>query len=124
MVSYGPSATENFLGETCAILDEHVIPSMLPPKGGDWTHWERDYIGRLGTACRCTLECSLSDEGEPWCTVYDECDHTIFTHIARINRRYVVAWPQRNRSVNTSSINAAVDLALREMTHQRAPGKA
>jgi len=95
--------------------------ATLPPEHGDWTHWEREHIGRLEAVCRCTndwtLESGKSDDGDPWCIVHDERDHTVLIHIARIDRRYLVAWPQRNWSASMATIEAAIDFALREMAH-------
>ena len=59
------------------------------------------------------MECSFTDAGDPWCVIYDRREHCIVLHIARIDRRYVVVWPRRRRSVNT--MKAAVDMALADL---------
>jgi hypothetical protein len=48
------------------------------------------------------LECSHTDVGDPWCIVYDQEEHRIILHIARIERQYVVVWPGENRSAKTA----------------------
>jgi hypothetical protein len=36
-------------------------------------------------------------------------------HIARIDRRYVLVWPGRERLLNTTTMEAAIDIALAEL---------
>ena len=92
---------------------------MAPSPGTDWTDNERAHIGRLETLCRSTdhweMECSFTDAGDPWCVIYDLQEHRILLHIARIDRRYVVALPLRRPSVNTATMKIAVDMALAEL---------
>jgi hypothetical protein len=47
--------------------------------------------------------------------IYDQQDHRIVLHIARIERRYVVVWPRAGRSAETSSMTAAVEMALERL---------
>ena len=37
------------------------------------------------------LECAHTDEGDPWCIVYDGERELVVLHIARIDSRYVMA---------------------------------
>ena len=37
------------------------------------------------------LECAHTDEGDPWCIVYDRERELVVLHIARIDSRYVMA---------------------------------
>ena len=91
---------------------------MAPSPGMDWTEDERAHIGRLETIRSIDhweMDCGFTDAGDPWCVIYDRDEHRIVLHIARIDRRYVVVWPPRQRSVNTVTIEAAVDIALAEL---------
>ena len=40
----------------------------------------------------------------------------IALHIARIDRRYIVEWPPRQRSVTMATIELAINIALAELT--------
>jgi hypothetical protein len=95
------------------------MAGMAPSPGTDSTEDERAHIERLETLCRCTerweMECSFTDAGDQWCVIYDLQEHRIVQHIARIDRRYVVVWPPRQRSVNMATMEAAVDKALAEL---------
>jgi hypothetical protein len=95
------------------------MAGMAPSPGTDWTEDEHTHIGRLETLCRSTdhweMECSFTDAGDPWCVIYDLQEHRIVLHIARIDRRYVVVWPPRQRSLNTAMMETAVDMALDEL---------
>jgi hypothetical protein len=96
-------------------------PSMATalPKRHDWSDHERACIDRLQAVCEATnhweLECNHMDAGDPWCTVYDNYYHTAVLHIARIDRQYVVVWPQEHRSAKLTTIDQAVALALSDM---------
>jgi hypothetical protein len=61
------------------------------------------------------MECSHTDAGDPWCVIYDQHEHRIVLHIARIDRRYVIVSPILQRSVTKATMTAAVDLAVSEM---------
>ena len=87
--------------------------AMLPPlPGGDWRGEECAHIDRLRTACKNTehweLESSRTDAGDPWCLIYDRHQHRIVLHFARIDRRYVIAWPQLKRSASGATIAAGM----------------
>jgi hypothetical protein len=95
------------------------MQEMAPVPGTDWSSDERAYIRQLEARCRSggdlELEYSFTDAGDPCCVVYDRHEHRIVMHIARSDRRYVVMWPQRRRSVNTATMEAAVEIALAEL---------
>ena len=87
--------------------------AMLPPlPGGDWRGEECAHIDRLRTACKNTehweLESSRTDAGDPWCLIYDRHQHRIVLHFARIDRRYVIVWPQLKRSASGATIAAGM----------------
>ena len=93
--------------------------AMLHPlPGGDWSEGGCAHIDRLRTACKNTehweLESSCTDAGDPWWIIYDRHQDRIVLHFARIDRRYVIVWPQLSRSASRTTIAAAVDLALAE----------
>ena len=91
----------------------------IPLRGKNWSEHERKEIGRLEAVCSATdhwsLECDHTDAGDPWCIIYDQQDNRIVLHIARIERRYVVVWPREGRSAETSSMTAAVEMALERL---------
>jgi hypothetical protein len=92
---------------------------MAPVPGTDWSNDERAYISRLEALCRSggdwELEYSFTDAGDPWCVIYDRHEDRIVMHIARSDQRYVVMWPRCQRSKNTATMEAAVEIALAEL---------
>src|SRR5580704_348810 len=79
---------------------------LLPKKGREWTNEEETEIARLRAVCgdgqHWTLECSHTDEGDPWCVVFNQPHHRVVLHIARIDRRYVVVVPLKGSSWKTT----------------------
>jgi hypothetical protein len=67
--------------------------TRLPPRG-EWTSEELGEIDRIRAMCvkrsGLELECSHTNEGDPWCVVYDQTRGRILLHIARIDRCYIV----------------------------------
>jgi hypothetical protein len=61
-----------------------------------------------------TLECSHTDV-----VVYDQEEHRIILHIARIERHYVVVWPGENRSAKTAVMAVAIERALERLQLRR-----
>jgi hypothetical protein len=59
---------------------------LLPKKGREWTNEEETEIARLRAVCgdgqHWTLECSHTDEGDPWCVVFNQPHHRVVLHIA------------------------------------------
>jgi hypothetical protein len=94
------------------------MAGLAPSSGTDWTDHERGEIRRLEALCRnlgnWELESKRTDTGDPWCVVHDPRRDVVVLHIARIDRRYVVDWPARQRSVTVATIEAAIDIALSE----------
>ncbi len=95
------------------------MPTLAPNNGHNWTDHERTEIGRLEAACHTAdhwdLECSHTDEGDPWCIIYDRRYQRIVLHIARIDRRYIVVFPLEGRSAWTVTMTAAVGLAIMQI---------
>ena len=81
-------------------------------------------ISRLHEACKvidycCRLECSHSEEADPWCVLYDPRDHSIILHIARIDRRYVVVFGSERPPKRMATVAGAVDTALKGFVRPR-----
>src|SRR5215203_975453 len=93
--------------------------SILQLKTQDWTDGELAEIERIRQACAChphfEMECSHTDEGDPWWIVCDRAGHQIILHIARIDRRYVIVCPGKG-SEKAVSISAAIEIALKRLT--------
>jgi len=103
-----------------AIPSKFRSHEKLPPSPGtDWTDHEREEIGRVEPLCRklehWELECTHTDAGDPWCVIYDQRRDVVVLHIARIERRYVVASPARERSVPAPTIEIAIDFAVTDL---------
>jgi hypothetical protein len=84
-----------------------------------WSIPERIQIERIRYVCdKCPqleLDGGQTDEGDPWVLVYD-CDREqVVLHIARIERRYVMARASRSKPLTAASLSAAVDAALDEL---------
>jgi len=90
--------------------------SLVAPDHGDWSYREHREIDRIRAACEkhqeLVLEVSRTDEGDPWCIVYDCHRDVVILHLARIDRRYVIAWACRSRLQRTACIAAAAEIAL------------
>ncbi len=89
---------------------------------GDWTRQEQSEIDRIRALCRehanLDVDTGRTDEGEPWCVVYDrECEEVVL-HFARIGSRYVVARPSQSRLRKLATVGAAVDVVLNALAHK------
>jgi hypothetical protein len=98
------------------------MATVAPMPGIGWSEHEREHIGRLEALCRDApdweTECSQTDAGDPWCVVYDRRHHRTLLHIARIDRRYLIVWPEQQKSVRTATIAKAVDMAVADIGPQ------
>ena len=96
----------------------------LAPDQEDWTAQERREISRLETMCAANKGWALgygcAEAGDPWCIVHD-MQGDVIVHIARIDRRYVVAWPRGQRPARFAALKAAVDLLLGCVEQRRGP---
>jgi hypothetical protein len=75
---------------------------------------EQEELDRLREALvaeQWEVECSHTDEGDPWCAIYDRAQEVVL-HIMRVERAYVVVWPQEGLSTRTTSLRKAVDMAI------------
>lgn len=93
--------------------------TKLPPRG-EWTNEELGEIDRIRAVCGnrsdLELECSHTDEGDPWCVVYDQTRGRIILHIARIDRCYIIVSPRQAKSARSTSIAQAVEAALTDLS--------
>jgi hypothetical protein len=84
-------------------------------------------IGRLKRACAIIdcywdIQCGCSDEGDPWCAVYDWGQDRAILHVARIDGRYLVAFPLSMHTSSTATLQAAIDAALIELAKSTSRG--
>jgi hypothetical protein len=90
------------------------------PSRGEWTSEELGEIDRIRAICAkrgdLELECSHTDEGDPWCVVYDPTRGRIVLHIARIARCYIIVSPRQTKSTRSTSIAQAVETALTDLS--------
>jgi hypothetical protein len=95
------------------------MPNLAPSRCRDWSRDERAYVTRISTLCRLgtrlELDCQCTDEGDPWCIVYDRFLDRVVLHLARIDRRYVIAFPRQQRSETRASMAAICEIAVNEI---------
>jgi hypothetical protein len=94
--------------------------TKLPPRG-EWTSEELGEIDRIRALCvkqgGLEFECSHTDEGDPWCVVYEQTRGRIVLHIARIGRCYFIVSPPRTKSARATTMSQAVEIALQDLEH-------
>ena len=95
------------------------MPSLAPSSGQDWTVFELAEIRRLERVCQSVAHWELArdhtDAGDPWCVIYDTLLGGVVLHIARIDRRYIVVAPIKERCRWTASMQSAIELAMQEI---------
>ena len=88
---------------------------------GCWSIPERIQIERIRNLCeKCPqleFDGGQTDEGDPWCIVYDRERKQIVLHIARIDRRYVIVRASRPKPLTVAVLSAAINAALDELYH-------
>ena len=91
-----------------------------PAPAGGWSQRELYGIERIRAVCRKRLEfeSGKSDEGDPWCIIWDREGERVMLHFARIDHCYVIAWPCRSVLQRATSITAATDFALRGLDRE------
>jgi hypothetical protein len=94
----------------------NIAECWPPPLQGCWSVPERIQIERIRYLCercqRLEFDGGQTDEGDPWFIVYDREREQVVLHIARIDRRYVMARASRSKPLTVASLSAAVDAAL------------
>ena len=72
--------------------------SGIPSLHGRWTLDEERELDRIRAVCQfyphIAVECADTDEGDPWCIVYDSVRRRILLHIARIDRANPIPFGQ------------------------------
>ena len=115
--SYTAVETREVLSVLLCRLNRNAAVSVLPCRG-DWSPQELHEIDRVRALCDqrsgLELECSHTDEGDPWCIVYDQTRGRIILHVAKIDRCYVVVTPPR-KSVRATTMSQAVEIALKDL---------
>jgi hypothetical protein len=99
--------------------------SILPPGRADWSKHEQTELDRLRDAFseeRYEVECSHTDEGDPWCVVHDKAQQEVVVHITRLGRVYIVFWPEQRSSTQTTSLSTAIDMAIGSRNQDGQPG--
>jgi hypothetical protein len=93
--------------------------SKLETIKGDWSEHEHSRLDRIRAECAgydgLEVECSHTDERDPWCIVYDRERDQVIVHIARIDCRYTVMRASRRQLLTVTSISVAVDAAMGEL---------
>jgi hypothetical protein len=93
--------------------------SKLETIKGDWSEHEHSRLDRIRAECAgydgLEVECSHTDERDPWCIVYDRERDQVIVHIARIDCRYTVMRASRRQLLTVTSISIAVDAAMGEL---------
>jgi hypothetical protein len=90
------------------------MSNLLRFPRGDWTDTERAELARLEDYCAGSyvLECSHTDEGDPWCVVCRKGQHEILLHLAKLDYGYVAVSPRDHRSLRTSHFADAIRFGL------------
>lgn len=90
------------------------MTNVLRLRRRDWTDSERVALSVLEQYCadKYVLECSHTDEGDPWCVVFIKGRHEILLHVAKLDRGYVAVSPLEHRSMCTNSFHDAIRFGL------------
>lgn len=103
----GPNAGSNIVGCWPAI---HL---------GGWSIPDRIQIERIRYLCekcpKLEFDGGQTDEGDPWCIVYDREREQVVLHISRIDRRYVMVRPNYRQPLTTALLSAAINVALDDL---------
>lgn len=89
--------------------------NFFPDTSVDWTSNERLELERLRDAYpspQFEIECNSTEDGDPWCVVSDPTLDRVIIHIARIERSYVLIFPEKNLSKRLAQLKTAVDLVV------------
>jgi hypothetical protein len=85
------------------------------PKMNELARWHK--IGRIRVACRVRpsleFDGGQTDEGDPWCVVYDRQRDQVVMHMARIGSGFIIASPNQSKLQKPATPQAAVNAVLR-----------
>ncbi len=89
--------------------------AKLAPDRIPWTKRELVRLTQIeGALVRADLsvECEhgTTDEGDPFTDFWEVRTGKLVVHVARIDRRYVIAWPDERNVTRTHDLGRAVDL--------------
>jgi hypothetical protein len=80
---------------------------------------ERAYLNRISRLCRLgtrfELDCQCTEGGDPWCIICDQFLDRVVLHLARIDRKYVIASPLQQRSETRTDMAAVCAIAVNEI---------
>jgi hypothetical protein len=87
---------------------------------GRWQGWSQHELVHLHRAAKALRDAGLclktdsgkTDEGEPWFVFWDADSCEVIVHIARINRKYVVWFPNRNDSLSGRVLRDLIERLL------------
>jgi hypothetical protein len=110
---------EGFMGQSPTKGGSNIVACWPPIHPGCWSIPERIQIERIRNLCeRCPqleFDSGQTDEGDPWCIVYDREREQVALHIARVDRRYVIVRASRSKLSTAALLSAAVDAALDDL---------
>lgn len=89
--------------------------AKLAPDRIPWTMRERVRLTQIQRALvrsGLNIQCEhgTSDEGDPFADFCEVRTGKLVVHVARIDRRYVIAWPDGSSVTRTHDLSRAVDL--------------
>jgi hypothetical protein len=90
---------------------------IFPESKADWTNQEKFELQRLREAYAAPyyeMECSVSEDGDPWCVVSDKTLDRVVIHIARIGRIYMIVHPERGISSTVAQFKHAIDILIQD----------
>ncbi len=97
----------------------NIVACWPPIHRSCWTNPERVQIERIRYWCdkcpKLEFDGGQTDEGDPWCIVYDREREQVVLHIARIDRRYVMVRPNHPQPLTTALLSAAINVALDDL---------
>ena len=107
------------MGQSPSQTGFNIAECWPPPLHGCWSIPSVSKSNVFAICARSALQLEFdggqTDEGDPWFLVYDRDREQVVLHIARIDRRYVMARASRPKPLTVSSLSAAVDAALDEL---------
>ena len=111
------------MGQLPRKAGSNIVACWPPIDHGCWSVPERIQIERIRHLCEGSPELDFdggqTDEGDPWFIVYDRVHEQVVLHIARIERRYVMARASLLKPVTVALLSAAVDTALDDLDRAR-----
>ena len=107
------------MGQSPREAGANIVACWPPIDHGCWSVPERIQVERIRYLCEESPELDFdggqTDEGDPWFIVYDRVHEQVVLHVARIERRYVMARASLPKPVTVALLSAAVDAALDDL---------